>query len=154
MLDATARFVAKTAPAPDGSGCLLWTASFFNDGYGCFSVGRRTVRAHRWAYEQHHGVTLRTDQHVLHSCDTPACVLVAHLRVGSNADNMRDMVERRRQLYGERNTKAILTQAQVDQIRARYARGTETQVALAKAFNVSQQTISVIVRGERWTIVA
>jgi hypothetical protein len=37
---------------------------------------------------------------VLHACDEPACVRAAHLRVGSQAENLRDALERGRRRSG------------------------------------------------------
>ena len=35
--------------------CWIWTASVTNQGVGQYRVGRRMVRAHRWAWELTHG---------------------------------------------------------------------------------------------------
>lgn len=50
---------------------------------------------------------------------------------------------------GERNPNAKLSNKQVEEIRELYASGNYQQVDLAKMFNISFQTISKIVRGER-----
>ena len=146
------RFWSKTQPATDGSGCILWTASKCKDGYGRFSTADKGTRSHRWIIEQHLGVKLSTEQHVLHSCDTPACVNVKHLRVGTNVDNIQDMVDRRRQMFGARNNKAKITYGQAEAIRRRYSLGGITQSALGAVYGIDQRTVSMIVRGRYWTI--
>lgn len=89
------RFWAKVQKT---DGCWLWTAS--NTGgrkgyeYGTFRVNGRNVKAHRMAYELHHGVTLQPAECVLHSCDNPPCVNPAHLRIGTRKDNRADFDER------------------------------------------------------------
>lgn len=78
------RFDAKTCRA--ASGCLLWTGSVDGMGYGMLRVDRtRTRRAHRVAWLLVHGAW--PEDCLLHSCDTPGCVEIAHLREGSRADN-------------------------------------------------------------------
>jgi hypothetical protein len=42
---------------------------------------------------------------VRHSCNTPACINPAHLRVGTQRDNMQDMIQAGRDnFYGRRTT--------------------------------------------------
>jgi len=88
---------------------------------------------------------------VLHRCDNPPCCNPAHLFLGTQADNIADMIAKRRggAVSGEAHYRAKLTADQVSAIRARYAAG-ETQVALAREFGVSQTNISRIVRGTTW----
>lgn len=80
---------------PDGE-CLAWAAYRDADGYGVLQVGGAHWRAHRLAW------ALANDEDpgrwlVLHSCHHPWCVNPAHLRLGTHAENMADMVERRRE---------------------------------------------------------
>ncbi len=51
---------------------------------------------------------------------------------------------------GERNGRARLTEAQVEEIRGRYAAGGVSQFVLADEYSVAQTTISAIVRGKNW----
>jgi hypothetical protein len=88
------RFWAKTSRQP--SGCVVWTASLTPTGYGRFNQGGNCWRAHRWIKLVYEGRHLGSSQYVLHSCDNRACVNLAHLRVGSQADNMQDMHSRGR----------------------------------------------------------
>ena len=51
---------------------------------------------------------------------------------------------------GSRHGAAKLSEADVREIRRRYAKGSETFAALATAFNVSPQTIGGIVHRRSW----
>lgn len=80
----------------DESGCQIWPlGAATNNGYGRFNIRvdgkQRGVLAHRASLADYLGRPLRDDERVLHSCDTPRCVNPAHLRVGTHAENMRDM---------------------------------------------------------------
>jgi hypothetical protein len=74
----------------------------------------------------------------------------AHLWLGSQADNMRDMVEKGRSAYGERNAKAKLTDDQVRAIRRRYIPRVVSQRQLATEYDVSTHLINRIVYGKAW----
>lgn len=78
-----------------GSGCWLWTAGKFANGYGMVNLGRfangkqHTTQAHRVAFVLAHG-EIPQGQVVMHSCDTPACVNPAHLVLGDQSQNIAD----------------------------------------------------------------
>jgi hypothetical protein len=71
--------------------CWPWLGSRTVNGYG--RLGNRY--AHRLVYEQEVG-PIPDGLNVLHSCDNPPCVNPRHLRVGTQADNARDALERGR----------------------------------------------------------
>ena len=78
--------------------CDLWEGRCNSAGYGSLYIdyvdGRGIqMGAHRLVWLQNNGYT---DLHILHSCDTPACINIDHLRAGTPADNMRDRDERGR----------------------------------------------------------
>lgn len=95
-----ARFWAKVKK---GEGCWLWTASLRNKGYGAFAyrLNRRVIqdRAHRFSWLLAFG-PVPDGLFVLHRCDTPACVRPDHLFLGTNADNVRDMMAKGRHVVG------------------------------------------------------
>lgn len=75
--------------------CWLWTGPRTGTGYGVFSIAGQRRMTHRWSYEWAHGQI--PDGHgVLHKCDVPLCVNPAHLFTGTQADNMRDMLQKGR----------------------------------------------------------
>ena len=110
------RFWSKADKSGD---CWLWAASKTESGYGKFGWrvdGRHTMaRAHRVAWELTNG-PVPTNTNVLHRCDNPSCVNPAHLFLGSQTDNMRDMIHKGRRRASVGN--ARLNDAQVERIRA------------------------------------
>ncbi len=76
------------------NGCLLWQGAVNSDGYGTIAVQGRTLSVHRLAYELRHGPAEALC--VLHSCDTPHCILDDHLHLGTQAKNASERQERQR----------------------------------------------------------
>lgn len=89
-------FAERTMPEPN-SGCLLWTGPANGLGYGRIHVvgTRRRAGAHRVAFEVVHG-PVPQGMEVCHRCDTPSCVNVDHLFLGTHRDNMADMAAKGR----------------------------------------------------------
>ncbi len=94
-----ARFVrAQSGPIINGMRCLLWDG-YCNPitGYGQVQFGGRLRTVHTLAWEWEHGPA---EQQVNHHCDVRYCVELLHLYVGTQADNMRDMVQKGRNSNG------------------------------------------------------
>lgn len=77
------------------SECWLWVGGT-KRGYGRFWYNGRAQYAHRVAYMLERG-TVPDDVVVRHTCDNPTCVNPRHLVLGTQTDNVSDMVERGRQ---------------------------------------------------------
>lgn len=88
------QIMRNSEPVPE-SGCWIWTAAVDRCGYGKVTVNNAKVRAHRVSYEIFNGPII-SGGHVLHTCDVRCCVNPAHLYVGTNLQNMRDKVSRKR----------------------------------------------------------
>ena len=150
------RFFTKTRKAL--TGCIEWTARKV-DGYGRISIGSRkdgnrtNIGAHRVAYELFVG-PIPDGLFVLHRCDNRACVNPTHLFLGTNNDNMADMISKGRQRHpgqpGELHGQAKLTIKKVLEIRRRCSSG-ESYPNVAKFFGVSVSQIHRIARRLRWT---
>lgn len=134
-------------------GCWEWQGYKNYDGYGCFKLEGKVKHSHRLAYEELVG-TIPEGLYVLHHCDNPSCVNPNHLFLGTNQDNMTDMVKKGRQsrLKGEKHGRAKLAEEDVIEIRRRVSVGKHgIQTKLGKEFNVSQTLISKIANRQRWT---
>ena len=147
------RFWDKVTKAT-GDDCWEWSG-WKREGYGRLSSGGvkgPDVSAHRVSWEIHFG-PIPDGLFVCHTCDNRGCVRPDHLFLGSNADNMADMVRRGRSprysRRGDISPKHKLLQRQVDEIRFRLNAG-ERQCDLVKEFNVSPATICMIKSGKRW----
>ena len=77
------------------TGCIEWTGRLDAKGYGRFSAAGGEVLAHRIAYSVHFGA-IPEGAHILHRCDNRRCVNPHHLFLGSNDENMADMVRKGR----------------------------------------------------------
>ena len=133
-------------------GCWLWCGPVDSSGYGKLRIRFGFESAHRMAWRVTHGPIPR-GQFVLHRCDTPPCVRPDHLFLGTQGDNMRDMVQkgRARPRSGEANGQAKLTEADalaiVTALQApRYGLYSE----LARKYGVTSSLIRRIARGELW----
>lgn len=90
----TQRFWSKVCIA-DGDNCWLWTSGLTIYGYGSFGVEGRSEKAPRVSWVLTYG-PIPNGLHVLHRCDTPACVRPDHLFLGTPLDNIRDMIAKGR----------------------------------------------------------
>lgn len=133
--------------------CLLWKGAKYRNGYGMVRVNGKWMRANRASYIAHKG-PIPAGMVVMHSCDTPLCIEPEHLKAAPQLDNVHDMLTKGRanKARGERSGRAKLTQAQVDEIRARYRPRSYGHGAhsLAKEFGVSKQSVQAILKRESW----
>ena len=129
--------------------CWLWTAGTRSGGYGQFHAdgARKSLEAHRYAWEMANGDPVPSGMCVLHRCDVRLCVNPSHLFLGTKADNVADMDKKGRRatnpLRGEKHRQAILSATDVLMIRARLAAGA-SQRDVARSFGISQPTVSAI----------
>ena len=135
------RFESKYEAVTE-SGCWIWVAQTNAKGYGRLRNDGGSTYAHRISYQLYKG-EVPGDMLVLHSCDNPTCVNPAHLRLGTNSDNMIDMYQRNRFPNQTLNTKTAKI------IYNRCKEGAK-QVDLAKEFKVHFSTISDIATGKAW----
>jgi len=85
---------------------------------------------------------------VLHYCKTKSCCNKKHIHWGFHAENMADRRRDDTNLPGSKNPNSKLSEQQVIELRA--LAGTAPQTALAARFNVTQTTVSSVLRRETW----
>lgn len=90
-------FVDKT------DGCWVWRGSKTNGyRYGFFKKHGKVVQSHRYSWEMSFGA-IPAGLKVLHRCDNPPCVNPSHLFLGTQKDNIHDMIRKGRQAAGKKN---------------------------------------------------
>lgn len=147
-----ARFSAKVDVRSPNE-CWPWTAYLSPDGYGYMRDGAKMRHAAAVALELS-GTPMPPppNNHVLHSdnCTTRACCNPAHLRWGSNLDNVRDR-ERlgRNKVPHVRGTRHGAAKLDEDKVRAiRLATGAQHRIAAQ--YGVSQFVVSCVKRRVTW----
>ncbi|MFF6966284.1 HNH endonuclease signature motif containing protein [Streptomyces anthocyanicus] len=81
-------------------GCWNWQGARSDTGYGHLASDEGPeVLAHRFSYQLHGGV-ISEGMVVCHRCDNPACVNPDHLFLGSQRDNVHDMISKGRNVSG------------------------------------------------------
>ena len=139
------RLALRAEPQPNG--CIHFIGCLNDHGYGMLLVGGKAVLAHRASYACHVG-PLPADMDVLHTCDNPTCIGAGHLFLGTQQDNIADMLAKGRGAgpAGSRNSHAKLTIENVLEIRA----SSERRIDLARRFNVATSLIHKIRTREVW----
>ncbi len=143
-------FLAQALLA-DTDQCIRWPFSGNGQGWGKVYVDGRLQVASRVVCERTHGAPPTRKHQAAHSCGKghEGCINPRHIRWATRAENEADKLLHGTQSRGARNSQAVLTEADVREIRKRAADG-EAQRKIATGYRVSQASISLIVRGKSW----
>lgn len=132
------------------NGCYEWSWGRFAHGYGAISVDGRPYKAHRLIYFLYNPDADENLQ-VLHTCDNPPCINIAHLYLGTASNNMQDRKAAGHQpnFKGENHPGAKLTEQQVSMILVESITGS-TDSQIAGRYGVGRKTINNIILGRSW----
>jgi hypothetical protein len=87
-------------------------------GYSQMKIDGKMASCHRVSYGEFIG-PIPDGLCILHKCDNPACINPEHLFAGTQLENIKDMVEKRRSMHGIKNVMSKLTPDIVAEIRKR-----------------------------------
>lgn len=134
-----------------GDDCWVWRGARTGEDYGLISGMGQTVGAHRVAWAIAHG-PIPKGMCICHHCDNPPCVRDDHLFLGTSQDNTRDMWlkggSRGGRLPGEKNGRAKITRAQVEEIRALH--GKLSGPKIAARYGIGRSQVYDILHHKRW----
>jgi len=129
--------------------CVIWPFKR-QEGYGRLGVGTTTRPAHQIVLELAGLPCPGEGLEVRHLCGVRPCVNLNHLRWGTRSENQQDRFRRHGDtMRGERNPRAKLSSAEVDEIRGRLASGSRVADE-ARRYGVSSGTIYFIKSGQTW----
>jgi hypothetical protein len=120
--------------------CWIWTGYRSSNRYGSIQINYKPYMAHRimWLIVYNSMPNLL----VLHKCDNPICVNPEHLFLGTQSDNMKDMVSK------DRMRQFKIDNTDVYNIKKLLAEGAKCR-NIAKIYQVHISTIHEIANGNR-----
>lgn len=122
-------------------------------GYGAILFRKKIVKAHRVAWIITNG-EIPDGLFVLHKCDNRACCNPNHHFLGTNMDNVLDMMAKDRcaptRARGEGSGISKFTDAQILAIRAKHDGNLKNFSATAREYGVTPSTIINIVYRKTW----
>jgi len=120
------------------NGCWRWMACTFNTGYGRAYWNGPDKLAHRVIYTILVG-EIQNKLFCCHHCDHPHCVNPDHIFLGTQRENVHDMIQK-----GRGVSKLTLEKAR------QIANDPKPYLTIAKAYGVSLQAINSIKCGRSW----
>lgn len=127
--------------------CWEWKDSLNHSGYGTLRLcgrGGPQISAHRIAKTLSIGEEIPDGLVVMHTCDNPPCCNPSHLELGTQQDNMDDMVNKGRSVTTFGHAKADWDI--VDEIRSSNLTGKQ----LSEKHHLAKSTISEIRNNKIW----
>lgn len=87
---------------PSENGCIEWRGPTGSNSFGQIHFRGVSTRASRAMWQLSNG-PIPDGLVVMHSCDNPPCVNIDHLSLGTNRENIDDMLRKGRSAKGDKN---------------------------------------------------
>ena len=134
--------------------CWIWKGHTRGGGYGAIRLGHAvegSKPAHIVSWEMKHG-PIPKGLFVLHKCDNRPCIRPSHLRLGTQLDNMRDMISKgRSSIHVNGHAPHVrLNQKKVREIRNLFDSGDYECSEIADMYGVYKLTIYNVVNYKTW----
>lgn len=132
--------------------CWEWKLYKNKYGYGMTKIDGETVRSHRVVYQIAHPDENIKNKVIRHICDNTSCCNPSHLKSGTQAENIQDMVDRNRNrgASGLINGKCKLTEEEVIEIRDLFKNKFLYISELSEQFNITKTSVRRIIEGVSW----
>ncbi len=122
------------------NGCWEWQGAVLKSGgYGILTHKQKSIRVHRYVYEQFKG-KIPDGLLLCHRCDNPPCCNPDHLFPGTDDDNMKDAQSKGRIPRGMDRYNAKLTDDDVLRIRS----DPRLHRIIAEEYGVSHSLVTMI----------
>jgi hypothetical protein len=130
--------------------CDVYQGTRCRKGYGRIEVAGKARAVHRAIWAWANG-PIPDGALVCHRCDNTSCARLEHLFLGSNDENMADMMRKGRsrgpgRLRGERNPSSKNSDAEVKAMREKFASG-HTLTELVAEYGLSRNGVWQLVKG-------
>lgn len=139
------RYLSRVVMQGLNDECWVWCGYRNSEGRGVIDAGGKKMLASRLGWKLFVGI-LSEGECVCHRCDNPSCVRPSHLFKGSQKDNVRDCISKKRFARGSRREGAILNDSIVREILG----SSEQQKVLADMYGVDPSVISRVKSGKAW----
>jgi hypothetical protein len=128
--------------------CWIWLGKIINSGYGYLPTNNKPILAHRLSLLLHTNEPAPDKKVVMHKCDNPVCVNPHHLSYGTQLENVRDKIEKKR----HNNNKTKIDENTRYAIIKRYNElGDYRHLIsdLVKEFNIERRKLKLVIDKER-----
>ena len=135
------------------SSCWEWYGTKNKSGYGtihCRKFKQRNILAHRFSWHLYNG-GIPDDMCVLHKCDNRGCVNPSHLFLGTQADNVKDMMDKKRNKHPtkERHHFAKINGEIITKMKTMRSNGAIYK-DIGEAFGIHLSTARSAIIGKTW----
>ena len=127
------------------SDCIIGRGSKCKDGYLQIKREGKNKLEHRLAWSDIHG-PIPEGMYVCHHCDTPSCINLEHLFLGTQKQNMQDAARKGRIARGTKHRSNKLSEEDVRKIRITEG----SSRVIGRLFRVSQTRVLHIKKKKSW----